>query len=522
VEPRPVEPLRIGTSQGRWVLFATILASGMSFLDSTVVNVALPTLQRDFNAKLSAVAWVVDAYVLTLTAFILLGGSFGDLHGRRRALRLGLAVFTMGSMLCGLAPTLLVLDIARGLQGVGGALLVPSSLAILTASFDRSERGRAVGLWASLSGIGAVIGPLAGGLIIGAVSWRGIFFLNLPVALVVLVVALPKVPESDGAQAQRRLDFSGAVLAVLWLAGLTFALIQGSALGWTTPQVVAGFATAGLGFAAFLVVERRVAHPMVSLDIFGDRTFAGVNMATLAIYFALAGAALYLVLDMQQVRGLSALAAGASLLPLTGLLLIGSPYAGRLVDRIGPRLPMTLGPTIAGVGLLIAAATAHESSYFASVLPAVIVFAVGLALTVAPLTTAVLSALGPRHAGVASGVNSATSRFGGLVAVAVLPALSLAGFSHALEQRLNEAPLAPSTRALIWSHRADQGALAPPAGLSDADRTFVRVAVRRSFAEGFRWVMVVCAILLFAGGAISFIVLSSPRGTALEEASAHT
>ena len=508
MERQPVAPLRIASSQGRWVLFATILASGMSFLDSTVVNVALPTLQKDFDAKLSSVAWVVDAYVLTLTAFILLGGSFGDLHGRRRALRLGLGVFTAGSMLCGFAPSLPVLDLARGLQGVGGALLVPSSLAILTASFDPSERGRAVGLWASLSGVGAAIGPLAGGLLVDAVSWRGIFFLNLPVAIVVLVVALPKIPESDGGETGRRLDLPGAALAVVWLAGLTFALIQGSTIGWTAPAVVAGFAVGGLGFLVFLVVERRVPHPMVALSIFGNRTFSGVNVATLVIYFALAGAALYLVLDLQQVRGFSALAAGASLLPLTGLLLLGSPYAGRLADRIGPRLPMTLGPAVAGIGLLIAAATANVSSYLLSVLPAVVVFAVGLALTVAPLTTAVLSALGPRQAGLASGVNSAISRFGGLVAVAILPALSLAGFSHALERRLNDAPLAPSARVEVLADRADQGALSPPDELSDADRAIVRVAIRRSFAEGFRLVMFVCAALLFAGAVISFVVLS--------------
>jgi EmrB/QacA subfamily drug resistance transporter len=509
MERQPAAPLRIASSQGRWVLLATILSSGMSFLDSTVVNVALPTLQKDFDAKLSSVAWVVDAYVLTLTAFILLGGSFGDLHGRRRALRLGLGVFTAGSMLCGLAPTLLVLDLARGLQGMGGALLVPSSLAILTASFDPSERGRAVGLWASLSGVGAAIGPLAGGLLVDAVSWRGIFFLNLPVAAVVLLVALPKIPESDGGATDRHLDIPGASVAVVWLAGLTFAMIQGSSLGWMAPAVVAGFAIGAVGFAFFLVVERRVPHPMVSLGIFGNRTFSGVNVATLTIYFALAGAALYLVLDLQQVRGFSALAAGASLLPLTGLLLIGSPYAGRLADRVGPRLPMTIGPIVAGIGLVIAAVTANVSSYFASVLPAVIVFAVGLALTVAPLTTAVLSALGPRQAGLASGVNSAISRFGGLVAVAVLPALSLAAFSHGLEQRLDDAQLAPSVRVQVFAERADQGALTPPDGLADADRAIVRVAVRRSFAEGFRVVMAVCAALLIAGGAISFIVLSN-------------
>ncbi|MEO8423642.1 MAG: MFS transporter [Actinomycetota bacterium] len=503
----PAEPLRIGSREGRWVLLATILASSMSFLDSTVVNVALPTLQRDFRAELSSVAWVVDAYVLTLTAFILLGGSFGDIFGRRRALRLGLIVFSTGSVLCGLAPTLLLLDLARAVQGLGGALLVPSSLAILTASFDPSERGRAVGLWASLSGIGAAIGPLAGGLLVDAISWRGIFFLNVPIAVFVFVVALPKVPESRNVDAVPHIDLPGAGIAALFLAGLTFALIEGSQLGWASPAVLSGFVVGGLGFVAFLLTERRSRHPMLALSLFANRTFSAVNVATLAIYAALGGAALYLVLDVQQGRGFSAVVGGASLLPVTLMLLIGSPMAGRLADRVGPRVPMTIGPALAGTGLLLAAATAHTSSYWTSVFPSVLIFAVGLALTVAPLTTAVLSALGPSHAGIASGVNSAVSRFGGLVAVAILPALSLAGFTHGLEQRLAFSPVDRAVRIEILADRAEQGALSPPAHLSAGDREFVREAVRASFADGFRWVMLVCALLLFAGAAISFVEL---------------
>lgn len=519
--PRPVpaqsaEPLRIGSREGRWVLLATILASSMSFLDSTVVSVALPTLQREFGAELSSIAWVVDAYVLTLTAFILLGGSFGDIFGRRRALRLGLIVFTIGSLLCGIAPTLVLLDLARAVQGLGGALLVPSSLAILTASFDPSERGRAVGLWASLSGIGAAIGPLAGGLIVDAISWRGIFFLNLPVALIVFIVALPHVPESRDVAAERHIDLPGAATAVVFLAGLTFALIEGSHLGWTSPAVVTGFAAGGLGFVAFILTERRSRQPMVSLSIFANRTFSAVNMATLMIYAALAGASLYLVLDVQQARGFSAVAGGASLLPVTITLLIGSPIAGRLADRVGPRVPMTIGPALAGVGLLLAAATAHVSSYWASILPSVLVLAVGLALTVAPLTTAVLSALGPEHAGIASGVNSAVSRFGGLVAVAILPALSLAGFTHGLEQRLSAAPIDPTVRAAVLAERAEQGALSAPADLPAGERALIRDAVRQSFGDAFRWVMAVCALLLFAGAAISFVELR-PMGRAPDE-----
>lgn len=515
----PAEPLRIGSREGRWVLLATILSSSMSFLDSTVVNVALPTLQRDFRAQLSSVAWVIDAYVLTLTAFILLGGSFGDIFGRRRALRLGLIVFSTGSLLCGIAPTLLLLDVARAVQGLGGALLVPSSLAILTASFDPSERGRAVGLWASLSGIGGAIGPLAGGLLVEGISWRGIFFLNLPIAVFVFVVALPKVPESRDVNAIPHIDVPGATIAAIFLAGLTFALIEGSQLGWTSPAVLSGFAIGLLGFVAFLVTERRSRHPMMPLSIFANRIFSSVNVATLMIYAALGGASLYLVLDVQQGRGFSAIAGGASLLPLTLTLLIGSPLAGRLADRVGPRVPMTIGPALAGTGLLLAAATAHGSSYWTSIFPSVLVFAVGLALTVAPLTTAVLSALGPGRAGIASGVNSAISRFGGLVAVAILPALSLAGFTHGLEQRLSVSTIDPATRTAIIADRAEQGALSPPAHLTSDERAEVTAAVRGSFADGFRLVMWVCAFLLFVGAAISFVELK-PRSRSPGDASA--
>ncbi len=511
----PAGPLRIGSREGRWVLLATILASSMSFLDSTVVNVALPTLQRNFRAQLSSVAWVVDAYVLTLTAFILLGGSFGDIFGRRRALRLGLVVFATGSFLCGIAPTLPLLDLTRAVQGIGGALLVPSSLAILTASFDPSERGRAVGLWASLAGIGAAIGPLAGGLLVDTISWRGIFFMNLPIAVFVYVVALPRVPESRDPEAEPHIDLPGAAIAVVFLAGLTFALIEGSSLGWTSPAVLTGFAAGAVGFVAFIVTERRSRHPMVPLSIFANRTFSSVNVATLVIYAALGGASLYLVLDVQQGRGYSAVVGGASLLPLTLTLLIGSPLAGRLADRVGPRAPMTIGPAVAGIGLLLAAATAHVSSYWASVFPSVLIFAVGLALTVAPLTTAVLSALGPNRAGIASGVNTAISRFGGLVAVAILPALSLAGFTHGLEQRLPSSTIDPAARATVLADRQEQGALSPPGGLSQDEIAAVVDVVRASFADGFRWVMVVCTFLLWAGAAISFVELAPrPRSVA--------
>ena len=501
------ELLRVSSTRGRWVLFATIVGSGMSFLDSTVVNVALPAMQRDFRATLSEVTWVVDAYILTVTAFLLLGGSYADLFGRKRALRLGLIGFTVSSALCGLAPTLLTLDIARALQGLGGALLVPSSLAVLTASFDPSERGRAVGLWASLSGVGAAIGPLAGGVLVDTLSWRWIFLLNVPIGVLVVLVALPHVPESRDEEAEPHLDLAGAALAVVFLAGLTFALIEGPVRGWADPLVVAGFVASVVGFVAFLVVERRRRQPMVPLDIFRNRTFSAVNAATLAIYFALSGATLFIVLDLQLSRGLSAVAAGAMLLPITVILLIGSPIAGRMADRIGPRLPMSVGPWVAAVGLALIAVSSHEGSVLWAVLPGEIVFSIGLALTVAPLTTAVLSALGTHRAGVASGVNTAVSRFAALVAVAVLPAVSLIGFTRALEERLVQVGLSPAAQSAVLARRGEQGALVPPAEIPSAVRDAVADAVRAAFAQGTRLVLAVCALLLAIGGTIAFVAL---------------
>jgi EmrB/QacA subfamily drug resistance transporter len=506
----PSQLLHVSSPRGRWVLLATIVGSGMSFLDSTVVNVALPAMQRDFGVTLSELTWVIDAYILTVTAFLLLGGSYADLFGRKRTLRLGLIGFTVSSALCGLAPTLLTLDIARALQGLGGALLVPSSLAVLTASFDPSERGRAVGLWASLSGVGAAIGPLAGGLLVDTLSWRWIFLLNVPLGVLVVLIALPHVPESRDEEAEPHLDLAGAALAVIFLAGLTFALIEGPVRGWGNPAVIAGFVASVVGFVAFLVVERRRRQPMVPLEIFRNRTFSAVNAATLAIYFALSGATLFIVLDLQQSRGLSAVAAGAMLLPITVILLLGSPIAGRMADRIGPRLPMSVGPWVAAVGLAVIALSAQIDNVLVAVLPGAIVFSIGLATTVAPLTTAVLSALGAHRAGVASGVNTAVSRFAALVAVAILPAVSLVGFTRALEGQLVQLGLSPGAQSSVLALRGEQGALVPPPGLAPAERAAVEAAVRDAFARGTSLVLGVCAVLLAVGGTIAFVALRDP------------
>ena len=412
--------VRFATPAGRWVLAATIVGSGMATLDGTVVNVALPALGRSFGAQVAGLQWVLTAYLITLSAFLLLGGALGDRFGRRRVFLVGTAWFSAASLLCAVAPTLGVLVAARALQGVGAALLVPGSLAILEATFVPGDRGRAIGAWTGLGGVATALGPLVGGWLVTAASWRYIFVLNLPLAAVVLV-ASRHVPETKD-PAAGSLDLPGALLLVVGLAGATYALVEAPG-GRPVVVAVAGLVGAA-GLVAMVLVERRSAHPMVPLELFRSRRFTVSNLVTFAVYAALGGVLFLLAVDLQVVLGYSALGAGASLLPVTFIMLALSARAGQLAERIGPRWPMTLGPLIIAAGLLLMLRIGPGSTYAADVLPAVVVFGLGLALTVAPLTTTVLGAVEDRHAGVASGVNNAVARVAGLVAVAALPVLA--------------------------------------------------------------------------------------------------
>ena len=409
-----------GTPAGRWVILATVLGSGMAFLDGTVVNVALPAIAADLGAGLSGLQWTLDAYLVTLSALLLVGGSLGDRYGRRRVFVVGLVGFTAASLLCGLAPTTGALVAARALQGVAAALLVPGSLAILSASFGPDDRSRAIGAWSGLAGVSTALGPFVGGWLVDSVSWRLVFLLNLPLAAVAVAVTLRHVPESRDPAAAARPDVAGAVAVSTGLGALAYALIEG-ATGFGV--VEAGAAALGVGaLLAFVVVERRQAHPMLPLSMFRSRQFAGANATTFAVYAALGGATFLLVLQLQVGLGYSALAAGASLLPVTLLMLALSARTAQLAQRIGPRLPMTVGPVLVAAGLVGLSRVEPGRSYAATVLPAIVVFGLGLALTVAPLTATVLAGVEEARMGVASGVNNAVARVAGLLAVAVLPA----------------------------------------------------------------------------------------------------
>jgi EmrB/QacA subfamily drug resistance transporter len=418
----PEGGLRLSSARGRWVLAVAVLGSGVAFLEATVVNVALPEIGRDLEADTAGLQWTLNGYLLTLASLVLLGGSLGDRLGRRRIFNVGVAWFTAASVLCAVAPNVELLIAARVLQGVGGALLTPGSLAILEASFRPEDRARAIGAWSGLGGVAAAIGPLVGGYLIEAVSWRAIFLLNIPLGAFVVAMAVRHVPESRDPTATGRLDYPGAVLAAIGLGGTTYALIEAPGGGGAGVWLAGVLGVLSLG--AFIVVERRSPNPMMPLGIFASRQFSAANAVTFAVYAALGGVFFLFVAFLQVAMGYSPIAAGAASLPVTALMLLFSARAGALAQRIGARLPLTLGPLIVAAGMLLMAMIEPGDSYVAGVLPAVLVYGAGLTLVVAPVTATVLAAADARHSGIASGINNAVARVAGLLAVAILPLIA--------------------------------------------------------------------------------------------------
>jgi EmrB/QacA subfamily drug resistance transporter len=422
--PGPAAGIRYGEPAGRWVLAATVLGSSVAFLDATVVNIALPAIARDLSAGTTGLTWTVNAYTLTLAAFVLVAGSAGDRFGRRRVFMVGLVWFGVASLVCALATGVGLLVAFRALQGFGAALMTPGALAILQATFRARDRARAIGAWSGLAGIAGAIGPFLGGWLVEVASWRWIFLINVPVVLATLAITARHVPESRDLSAAGRLDLTGAGLAAIGLGALTFGLSAWAEQGVGSLAVRVGLAVGLLGLAGFLVWERRSAEPMLPLGVFAAPRFGATNLVTFLVYAALGGVFFWLVITLQVVSGWSPLVAGLSLLPVTVLMLLFSPRAGLLGDRLGPRIPMTVGPLVAALGVALLARIGPDSSYLADVLVPVTLLGVGLTITVAPLTATVLGAVRQQHAGLASGVNNAVARTGGLVLVAVLPALT--------------------------------------------------------------------------------------------------
>jgi EmrB/QacA subfamily drug resistance transporter len=413
--------LRMGTARGRWVVAAAVLGSGVAFLDGTVVNAALPAISRDLHANLGDLQWVLTGYLLTLGSLLVLGGALGDRYGRRKVFVIGLVGFAATSLLCAIAPDTGSLIAARCAQGVTAALLVPNSLAMVSASFATEDRGRAIGAWSGLGGIATALGPFLGGYLIDSVSWRWVFVINLPLAATAILIAMRHVPESRDEHAGAHLDFAGSALLTVGLAGVVYALIEGPGGDWTVLTV--GLGVVGvLSLITFLIVESRIANPMVPLGVFKSQQFSGANAVTFAMYAALGTVTFLLVVHLQTDLGYSALEAGASLLPITACMLLLSARAGALAQRIGPRWPMTIGPLVVAVGMALLGRVDPGTTYWETVFPALLVLGLGLSLTVAPLTATVLGAVEDSHAGIASAINNSVARIAGLLAVAVLPA----------------------------------------------------------------------------------------------------
>ncbi|WP_250029041.1 MFS transporter [Paractinoplanes maris] len=415
------QPVRYSTAAGRWVLLATVLGTSLAFIDSTVVNIALPEIGRDLGSDAAGLQWTVNGYALSLASLVLLGGSLGDRYGRKRIFLVGVAWFAAASLLCGLSPNIETLIFARILQGIGGALLTPGALAILEASFTREDRSKAIGAWSGLGGIGGALGPFLGGWLVDIGDWRYIFLINVPLAAVVLWVGAKHVPESRNPEAARQLDYVGVLTGAAGLAGLTYGFTAWPVHGPGDPVVLTSLAVGIGALVAFVLWERSSAHPMLPVRIFRNKAFSGANLVTFVAYAANGGVFFLFVINLQVVSGYSPLASGIALLPTTAIMLVLSARAGALSQRIGPRIPMTVGPLICAAALVLMSRIGPDANYWTEVLPAVLVFGLGLSALVAPLTATALGALEDSYAGIASGVNNAVARAAGLLAVAVLP-----------------------------------------------------------------------------------------------------
>lgn len=501
----------------RWTLVAAIIGSSLAFIDGTVVNVALPAIQHDLDAKVSDAQWVVEAYALFLASLLLVGGVLGDRFGRRRIFMIGVALFVAASLACALSGNVQTLILARALQGIGAALLVPGSLALISAAYPQAERGAAIGTWSAFSAIMAAVGPVIGGFLVDHLSWRWAFLINLPAGLVLLAICRARVPESRGAASQAPIDRAGATLVTLGLAGVVFALIEAPARGWTDTWV-AGTAVAGLlALVLFVRSQARNPAPMVPLQLFRQRDFAGANLLTLLLYGALGGGLFFLPLNLIQVQGFGATAAGAALLPFVATIFVLSRLAGGVVDRMGARLPLIVGPAIAALGFALFAVPGTGAGYWSGFFPAVCVLGLGMGITVAPLTTTVMNALGPELAGTASGINNAMSRTAALLAIAALGIVLTWVFDARLDHELAQLQLGPDVLAAVNAQRPKLAAIALPQGLPAATASGLHHAIGVSFVAGFRWVMLLSAGLALLSAVCAWLMITDRQTEAVGE-----
>lgn len=504
----------VSSPGGRWVLVATILASSMAFIDSTALNVALPAIQRELGATGTELLWIVNAFLLFLAALLLVGGALGDRFGRKRIFSVGIGVFTLASLASGLSPSPGFLIAARAVQGVGGALMVPGSLSIITATFSASERGKAIGTWSAFTTVTTIIGPALGGVLADVGFWRGVFFINVPLGALAFYVTLRHMPESRDESIEGPLDVAGSALIVLGLAGLTYALITAGDRGLQqslgSPLVLGALVGGLVAIAASIFVETRVKNPLLPLRLFKSQTFSGANLLTFFLYAALNGVTIFLPLNLVQAQGYRESLAGFAFLPFSVMLAALSRWAGGQVERTGPRLLLTVGPLLAGAGLFLLGLpglTGGPSDYWTTFFPAALVFGVGMGLTVAPLTTTVMSAHEERMAGTASGINNAVSRTAGVLAVAVFGAIMLISFRGNLQSNVQGLNLPASAEQQLMSSAQDLGNTQPPEGLSQEQAVQVSTAIDRSFVDAFQLVTAICAGMAGLSALLGFLLI---------------
>jgi EmrB/QacA subfamily drug resistance transporter len=495
-----------------WILAATIIGSSMAFIDSTVVNVALPALQTSFHATVTDVQWVVESYGIFLGALILVGGSLGDRFGRRLIFLVGVAIFALASVGCGVASNIHQLIVARSVQGVGAALLVPGSLAIISTSFDERSRGQAIGTWSGFTAITTAIGPVLGGWLVQHASWRWVFFINLPLAATVIAISLWRVPESRSPTAGH-IDWLGALVVTLGLGALVVGFIESVNLGWEHPAVPAALILGCSCLVLFLFAEAHVTSPMVPLALFASRSFSGANLLTLFLYAAIGMFFFLFPLNLIQVQRYSATATGAAMLPLILLIFFLSRWSGGLVSRYGPRLPLIVGPLVVAVGFVLFAVPSVGGSYWKAFFPAVIVLGFGMATTVAPLTTVVMNSVGEDRVGAASGINNAVARIAGVLAIAVLGIVMVDTFSSRLNQSLAHLLLPPSVLEVIQSGEIKLAGLPVPVGVSPTTKAAITESIGEAFVFSFRIVMFLCAGLSVASSAVAWLMI--PKDTLL-------
>jgi EmrB/QacA subfamily drug resistance transporter len=511
IESRP-DVKDCGAALGPWVLAAAILGSSITFIDGTVVNVALPILQRDLGASVGQTQWVVESYALMLSALILVGGSLGDLFGRRKIFSLGVLVFGIASALCGVAQDANQLIVARGVQGIGAAMLVPGSLALISANFSKQRRGRAIGTWSGVTAIAAGVGPVLGGWLIETFSWRWIFFLNIPLVAAVILITWVRVPESSDDKASKRIDWLGAILATVGLGGLVFGLIESNSRGFRDRLVIASLVIGAVALAGFILVEARIKNPMMPLALFRSRAFLGSNLLTLFLYGGLGGLLFFLPFILIQVQGYTPTGAGAALVPFIITMFLLSRWSGGLVDRYGSKIPLTIGPFIAACGFaLFALPTADGASYWTSYFPAVMVMSAGMAIAVAPLTTTVMGAVEERHAGTASGINNAVSRTAGLIAVAAFGVVLVTTFERRFSADVNSLQISADARQELLMQGGKLAEIRIPESLPTDEKNLVTASIRNSFISGFRVVTIIAAVLGVLSSIMAWILIPGKK-----------